>query len=391
MSEKQYTYFILTGEPSGAMHAARLINKLKKEKPNARFVGTGNSAMHSAGCDIVLDINKMAFMGVVAVLKNLKAIRQNFNIVKQALLSEQPDMLILVDYPSFNLKIAEFAKKNLPDTKIIYYIPPKIWAWKSWRVHKVGKLCNEIWCIFPFEVELYTRYGYNAKYVGNPTLEAIESKNQRVFQPRLAENEFRTLQPILAKKNTIVAEKNTIALLPGSRISEVEHCLPRMLEAVRLFPQYQSVIVATRAIPEQVYKRLASDIPLLYDNHYEHISNARAAIVNSGTATLETAVIGTPQVAVYHIACAWLLRPIWKLIFPLHCFTLVNILWIKSGNAQNPKAEGGEVIKELIGFYFTTDRLVNELRELLENKSYRSEMQKRYDKIRYYLRNSQLS
>ncbi len=382
MTNRPYTYFILSGEPSGDAHAAALIRKLRQQTPDVVFIGTGGKNMQEAGCRVILPIEKMAFMGIVAVLKNLTTIRQNFSIIKQALLKEQPDTLILVDYPSFNLKIAEFAKKNLPDTKIIYYIPPKIWAWKPWRIHKLVDLCSEIWCIFPFEVEIYARKGYTkAKYVGNPTLEQIDTQ----FSVQ-TENDT-THQPILADKPTEkAADKPTIALLPGSRVSEVEHCLPKMLEAVKAFSDYQPVIMATNAVPELVYHQLANGIPLLYNNHYEHISRAKAAIVNSGTATLETALLGTPQAAVYHIAFAWALRPVWKLIFPLHCFTLVNILWIKSGSAKDPKAEGGEVIKELIGFYFTTDNLKKELKELLTNNSYRSEMQKRYEIIKNYLR-----
>ena len=167
-------FFIIAGEPSGDLHGSRLITKIKSHQVDATFVGMGGDKMQVAGCKLVRHISDMAFMGIVAVVKNLNKVQENFRIAKSTLINEQPDVLVLIDYPTFNLKIAAFCKKHLPNTKIVYYIPPKVWAWKTWRVHTIGKLCDRILCIFPFEVNFYKRYGYTAEYIGNPTLEEID-------------------------------------------------------------------------------------------------------------------------------------------------------------------------------------------------------------------------
>lgn len=166
-------YFLLAGEASGDLHASNLMRALKKEDADAVFVGLGGDKMREEGCRLLQDYRNMAFMGVIAVLANLRKIRQNFRIAEQGLLDEQPDVLILIDYPSFNLKIAEFCKKHLPSTKVVYYIPPKVWAWKTFRIHKIARLSDRILGIFPFEPAFYAKYGYKCEYVGNPTMDSI--------------------------------------------------------------------------------------------------------------------------------------------------------------------------------------------------------------------------
>ena len=167
------TFFLIAGEASGDLHASNLMKALRGKDPQAIFVGLGGDKMRAEGCDILVDFREMAYMGFVAVLQNLDKINRNFRIAKQALLEEKPDVLILIDYPSFNLKMAKFCKKHLPETRIIYYIPPKIWAWKKWRIHNIAKYCNEILGIFPFEPNFYAKYGYKCHYVGNPTADCI--------------------------------------------------------------------------------------------------------------------------------------------------------------------------------------------------------------------------
>jgi lipid-A-disaccharide synthase len=298
----------------------------------------------------------MAFMGVLAVLRNLNKVRGNFLLAKQAMLREQPDVLVLIDYPSFNLRMATFCKKHLPNTRIVYYIPPKIWAWKTYRVHKIARLCDLILGIFPFEPDFYARYGYKCLYVGNPTMDSI-----RQFEP-----DTHSASPI-------------IALLPGSRRSEISHCLPLMLKAARQVAasitteKYNIVVTAAPGVEDDFYKPFLIDGEQLTRQTYQVVSEARAAIVNSGTATLETALLRCPQAAVYYVALSrylWFLQP---LIFHIPHFTLVNII------AQK------EVIQELVAQRFTVQEIVSELMRLLANRQYRKQMQADYEHIRLLL------
>jgi lipid-A-disaccharide synthase len=334
-------YFFIAGEVSGDSHAAALITQIKQLDSEAICVGLGGDQMVAAGCYLHRHLSHMAFMGIAEVLKNIGLIRQNFNITRNALLMEKPDILALVDYPSFNLKIASFCRKHLPETKIYYYIPPKVWAWKRWRIHKIARLCHQILGIFPFEPEFYARYGYKCIYVGNPTVEKI---NQ--------------IKPSASRQPTI-------AILPGSRPGEVSHCLQRMLEAARRFSEYNIVVCAAPTMDDSFYKSYMRDGEQLTRDTYMALQNAAAAVVNSGTATLEAALLNCPQVAVYHLACSNIigaLRWMQPLVFSIPYFTLVNII------------AGKQVIKECVANDFTTDNIANELARLLTDESYKSEM-----------------
>ena len=309
--------------------------------------------MAAEGCHLYQDYRHMAFMGFAAVLRNLGEIRRNFRIAREALLNERPDVLILIDYPSFNLKMAEFCHRHLPETKIIYYIPPKVWAWKRWRIHQIARLCNEIWAIFPFEPAYYARYGYSCTYVGNPTAEELKGASEHS-----------------------VKRQKTIAILPGSRKSEVSHCLPKMLEAARRIEGYRIVVTAAPGLDDALYAPYLHPNETLTRDTYDAVRTAEAAIVNSGTATLETALLGCPQVAVYHLACSWLigiLRWAQPLVFSIRYFTLVNILADK------------QVIRELVANEFTTDKIEAELRQILFRPDYRDNMRKEYQQIRAIL------
>ncbi|MBQ9340348.1 MAG: lipid-A-disaccharide synthase [Paludibacteraceae bacterium] len=354
--------FLISGEPSGDGHAARLVSALRKRVPDAHFAGLGGNEMKQAGVRIYRDYNEMAFMGIVAVLKNIRSVRENFRIAKDALLKENPDVLILVDYPSFNLRIAAFCRKHLPATKIVWYIPPKIWAWKRWRVHRVVRLSDEICGIFPFEPEFYSRYGYSCRYVGNPTEEEcsewLRHNNQRKHRP----------------------VSDIIAVLPGSRRSEIEHCLGKMVAAARsAAPTKQVIIAGAPSQPKELYQRLAPNAKVVFGETYSLLASADAAVVNSGTATLEAALLGCPEVAVYHIAVphavtfASLLfsNPVGEEKKPF--FTLPNIL------------TGKEVVKELIGSRFTVEAVAAELRSLLADCNYRAQQTDGYKEIRHLL------
>ena len=355
-------YFLIAGEASGDLHAAHLITELRRRDPAASFTGLGGDRMREAGCEILIHCREMAYMGVVAVLQNLSKIRTNMRTANATLLSRNPDVLVLIDYPSFNLKIAAFCRKHLPNTKIYYYIPPKVWAWKTWRVHRIARLCDDVLGIFPFEPAFYARYGYHCRYVGNPTAEEITQWETH---------------------HESIPRDQTIAILPGSRKGEISKCLPTMLAAANAVVQriaaeqgehYEIVVATAPGVEDSFYA------PYLRDTHirstrdtYRLVSHAQAAIVNSGTATLETALLGCPQVAVYHIACSKHLMWLKPIVFSIPHFTLVNLI-----------AER-EVIRELVGGYFTQTNIEQELTRLLTDPAYRSSMQTAYQDIAHRL------
>jgi len=339
------------------LHAAALIQQLRLRDHKAQFIGLGGDQMAAAGCRLYRDYSHMAFMGFAAVLENWRNVRENFRIARTALLEEQPDVLILVDYPSFNLQMAKFCRRHLPQTKIVYYIPPKVWAWKKWRIHPVSRLCDQVLGIFPFEPAFYAKYGYRCTYVGHPTVERIQNTEYRIQN---TEYRVQTDNP------------SVIAILPGSRPSEISHCLPTMLAAARQFANYSVVVCAAPGIEDAFYKPYLREGEQLTRDTYPILRQATAAIVNSGTATLEAALLGCPQVAVYHLACSGFLRLIrWAqpLFFSIPYFTPVNII------------AGKEVIRECLANDFTQEKIAAELRRLLEDEAYKKEMLASYQHL----------
>lgn len=358
-------YFFLVGEASADLHTSHLIGTLHQQEPAATFVGFGGDLMEEAGCTILHHYREMAFMGIAAVLKNWRKVRRNFRLAKEALLREQPDVLFLVDYPSFNLRMGDFCRKHLPKTKIIYYIPPKVWAWKRWRVHKIGRLCDEIWGIFPFEPAFYARYGYTCRYVGNPTFEELSDLGVGAVLDRGREGA-------------------DILLVPGSRPHEIAHCLPRMIHAAKqvtreLDAPANIVIAGAPGVEPAFYAHLAEGLPVVFGATHELMQSARAAVVNSGTATLEAAILRCPQVAVYHVGCpAWLEKLLRRWLFPKgFFFTLPNIIL------------GEEVVQECIGYRFREENVAQELSRLLTDAAYCAAQQQAYDAIRIRLSVSQ--
>ncbi len=369
-------YFVLVGEASGDLHASHLMQQIKKHDPTASFSGFGGDKMAAEGCCLYRHISDLAYMGVVAVLRNADKIRASFAIAKEKLLTDQPDVLILVDYPSFNLKMAQFARKHLPNIRIVYYIPPKVWAWKKWRRKTILKVCDQVLCIFPFEPAFYqtpnTKHQTQVVYVGNPSAEEILSAVGGVSE----------------SPERPARRSKTIAILPGSRRSEIKHCLPKMLAAARRFPDYEICISQAPSIPTEFYEQILSTLNVgttlnskLSTLNYDLLQTAAVAIVNSGTATLEAALIGCPQVAVYHVACPHLLRLIWKAIFTIRHFTLPNIILDKRDEQGKPK----EVIRELIADLFTVDNIEAEVKKLLTDDEYRQTMLKDFEKLRTLL------
>jgi len=325
-------FYIITGEPSGDLHAANLVEELKKCNNEFEFRAWGGERLLAQGVQLAKHIKETAFMGFLDVLKNLGAIKENFNYCKQDILKYKPDALILVDYPGFNLKIAKFAK--LHSIKVFYYISPKVWAWNRSRVTKIKRYVDELLVIFPFEVDFYQKHGMKVTYVGNPLLDEIGKGNFSFL--------YSTEKPI-------------IALLPGSRRQEIEGILPEMLMIVEYYPNHQFVIAATNNFSKQYYHSFIKekDVKLVFDETYGLLSNATAALVTSGTATLETAFFKVPQVVCYKTN--WLTYILAKNLIKIKYLSLVNILMDKL------------VVKELIQDELNANRIKIELDILLND------------------------
>jgi lipid-A-disaccharide synthase len=355
-------YFIITGEASGDLHASNLMRELKKQDSSAEFCFLGGDLMQAQGGKMIKHYREMAFMGFVTVAKNLNTVLKNLADCKQAIVDFNPDKLILVDYPSFNLRIARFVKENLK-TPVYYYISPKIWAWKEYRIKEIKLYVDRMFTIFPFETEFYARHNYPVEYVGNPLIDSV------CFRPNQDQTfeEFRTMNSL--------QNKPIIALLAGSRKQEISACLPRMVEAASRFKDYQLVVSGAPGIDLEYYRSILkkTSVTIVFGQTYELLQQSRAAIVNSGTATLETALIGTPQVVVYHQSLGRVAFWMKDLIIKVKYISLVNLVAEK------------EVVKELIAHLFTVQNMGNELDQLLNNKTYRQNMLDEYSKIKEVL------
>lgn len=281
-------YFISAGEASGDLHAAQLIGALRKRDRNARFCFLGGDLMaEAAGTKPAIHYRDMAYMGFSEVLRNLGTIRRNMKVATGLIQRTLPDAVILVDYPSFNLRLAREAwELGIP---VYYYISPKVWAWKEYRVKDIRRYTRRVLSILPFEVPFYERHGMTVDYVGNPSVEEIDRRLASLG----TEQEFRATHGL--------ADKPVIALLPGSRKGEIRNNLPIMLEAVRpLLPKYQAVIAGAPAIDQEIYDAITSGRhKVVHDSSFELLAHAKAALVTSGTTTLEAALTGTPQVVCY--------------------------------------------------------------------------------------------
>lgn len=333
-------YYVLAGEASGDLHASNLIKEISLLDPHAQFRGFGGDLMENAGMTVLKHYRDMAFMGIVPVIMNFRTIQKNFRFCEQDLLAFQPDVLILVDYPGFNLRMARFAKAH--GIRTFYYISPKIWAWKEKRVHKVKAYVDDMFAILPFENEFYSRYDYPVNYVGNPLLDAIlEKKTAPDFHRFQTDNNL--------------PEKPILAVLPGSRKGEISVLLPIMLEAAAKFPEFQCVIAGAPNMGAEFYRPFMkkSQVPILWGKTYEILVHSRAAIVSSGTATLETAIMNVPQVVVYQLTPNWLFKYLKKFFLKTRWVSLVNIIL------------GREAVTELIQSDFTLKNVVAELNKIL--------------------------
>ena len=280
-------YYLIAGEASGDLHGSNLIKALAEQDETAEFRCWGGDLMAEAGAEVVKHYRDLAFMGFAEVIMNLRTILRNISFCKEDLMAYKPDALILIDYPGFNLRIAEYAHEH--GLKVFYYISPQVWAWKQSRVHKIKRVVDQMFVILPFEKEFYARFDIDVDFVGHPLLDAIAN--------------FETEKPSFAdfSKKHGLDDRPLIVLLPGSRKQEISVMLPLMLSVMVHYPDYQFVIAGAPSQDQSFYKSLMGDhqIPVLHQQTYPLLQQATAALVTSGTATLETALFGVPEVVCY--------------------------------------------------------------------------------------------
>lgn len=335
-------YFIIAGEASGDLHGSDLVREIKLKDPEAQFVGFGGDLMQTEGVDIVKHYSDMAFMGIVAVLKNLGQIRRNFKLAYEAIDSFNPDVVILIDYPGFNLRIAKYTFQK--KCKTYYYISPKVWAWKKGRVKQIKKYVDRMFTIFPFETEFYSDYNYSVDYVGNPTVD-------QMARVKSDDQELKRFQ----SSYDIEEDQKIIALLPGSRKQEISRILPEMLNVVDRFKDYRFIITGAPGIDEDYYSKFIGNykIELVFNETYSVLRSSVAAVVASGTATLETAVLNIPQVVVYKAELGQGALFLKNYILKIKFFSLVNIIVDR------------EIVKELFQKEFNPDELEKQLKTIL--------------------------
>lgn len=346
-------YFLIAGEASGDMHGAHLMEQIKEMDQHADFMFFGGDMMSNVGGKNLKHYREMAFMGIIPVILNLRAIKQNLKFCKESIFAYKPDTVILIDYPGFNLRIAEFAKKN--NIKTCYYISPKIWAWKTKRIKKIKAYVDHMFSILPFEESFYKNFNYPVEYVGNPSWDIIKE-----------ELETPTSLKEFCDKNHL-PERPIIALLPGSRKHEIKSILSIIQELKNTYPNHHFIVGGAPGIDISFYQSiLRNDIKIVFNQTYKLLRNSEAAIVTSGTATLETALLSVPQVVVYKMGMGWLLERVRKYLLKTEFFSLVNLV-----------AEE-EVVLELFQSQVTVDKISTELHKLLNDESYKLNMLTNY-------------
>lgn len=354
-------YYLIVGEASGDLHASRLMQSLMQYDPEAEFRFFGGDLMAKVGGTRVKHYRELAYMGFVPVLLHLPTIFKNMKMCKEDIMRWKPDAVILVDYPGFNLSIAKFVKKNT-NIPVYYYISPKIWAWKEWRIKAIKRDVKEMFSILPFEVPFYEKkHNYKIHYVGNPTAEEVDNFRHVYSESK---DEF-------CQRNGL-SSKPIIALLAGSRKQEIKDNLPSMLEAARHFEDYQMVVAAAPSITESYYKKFLGDseAKMVKTQTYELLSHATVALVTSGTATLETALLNVPQVVCYETPVPKLIRFAFKHIIKVRFISLVNLIADK------------EIVQELLADRFSIRNIANELYRILPGQTSRERMLADYQLVR---------
>lgn len=352
-------YYLIAGEASGDLHASNLMAALKERDSEADFRFLGGDLMSAVGGKLVKHYREMAFMGIIPVLKNLPTILRNMRMCKEDIRRYQPDVVILIDYPGFNLKIAKYVSREL-GLPVYYYISPKIWAWKQYRIKDFRRYVDRMFCILPFEVEFFDRLNYHVDYVGNPSVDSVAAfvDNNALKRETFMDEEGLSGKPILA-------------LLAGSRRQEIKDNLPAMLSVASKHPDFQPVIAGAPGIEPEYYKEYigSSQAKIIFGKTYQLLRNSDLALVTSGTATLETALFRVPQVVCYYVKAGKLASFIFKHFFHTKFISLVNLIG------------GREIVKELFGSRFSERNIDDELSHIINDKEYRMEMLKGYDEV----------
>ena len=373
-------YYIISGEASGDLHGSNLIKELFKLDKAAKVRCWGGNMMQDAGATLVKHYRELAFMGFTEVILNLPAIFKNISFCKKDIAGYKPDVLVLIDYPGFNLRIAEWAHKQ--GLKIVYYISPQIWAWKETRIHSIKKNVDKMLVILPFEKAFYAKWNFEAEYVGHPLMEVIEdfktqnnTANDKWSIESSENNDQRTKELItnafFTNENNINIPPKIIALLPGSRKQEILKKLPIMLQVAKHFPAYQFVVAKAPGLTDDFYAELLfpyKNVGAVVNKTYQLLSAAEAALVTSGTATLETALFAVPQIICYkgnNIS-----YQIARRLIKIKYIGLVNLIMDK------------EVVKELIQDELTVENLVTELNKLLHDDNIREQLKKDYQHLK---------
>lgn len=354
-------YYLIVGEASGDLHASRLMRSLKKYDELAEFRFFGGDLMAAEGGTRVKHYKELAYMGFVPVLLHLGTIFSNMKKCKEDIVAWKPDVVILVDYPGFNLNIAKFLKKNtlIP---VYYYISPKIWAWKEWRIKSIKRDVSEMFSILPFEVPFYEqKHKYPVHYVGNPTAQEVAEFRAGYHQTY---EEF-------CRENNLDSRKPIIALLAGSRLQEIKDNLPAMIEVAERFEDYQMVLAGAPSIEDEYYDKFLEGTPVrvVKNKTYQLLSHTTAALVTSGTATLETALFNVPQVVCYETPLPKLIRFAFNHVLKVDYISLVNLVANK------------EVVPEMFADKFTIDGIANELYKIMPGQPARERMLAEYQEV----------
>ena len=348
----KHKFYIIAGEPSGDLHASNLMQAILDERSNTDFRFWGGEKMNAIQKGMAKHIKDLAFMGFLEVVLNLRTILRNISFCKKDILAYQPDALILVDYPGFNLRIAKWAKKH--DIKVYYYISPQIWAWKQNRVYKIKELVDKMYVILPFEKDFYKRFDFDVEYVGHPLLDEI------------AKFDFSDSRLSFLDRNQL-DNRAIIAVLPGSRKQEVSVKLPIMLAAVKGYVNHQIIVAGAPTLSKDFYASIDDSVSVIFNETYEIMANARAAIVTSGTATLEAALFKVPEVICYKGSN--ISYSIAKRLIKVKYISLVNLILDQ------------EVVKELIQHECTSENIQLELDKIINDENYRQMLIDKYNEL----------
>ena len=353
-------YYLIVGEASGDLHASNLMRALKERDGEAEFRFFGGDLMAAVGGTLVKHYKELAYMGFIPVLMHLRTIFRNMRLCKEDIVQWKPDVLILVDYPGFNLDIAKYIHSHT-EIPVFYYISPKIWAWKEYRIKNIKRDVDQLYSILPFEVEFFEgKHHYPIHYVGNPTLDEVE----------LFKSDYKQSAADFKAEHGL-SEKPVLALLAGSRKQEIKDNLTRMIEAASAFPYYQMVLAGAPGISPDYYDPFlkGQSVKVVFGKTYELLSHADVALVTSGTATLETALFRVPQVVCYYIKMGRFISFMRKLVLRVKFISLVNLV------------AGHEVVKELVADGMTVPNIHAELDRLTGDEAYRSQMLRGYEEM----------